>query len=188
MPSPRSGKSTDVLLLDTHVWLWLAVDSKRLSRSALAAIQRATEYGSICVASISFWELASQSDQGRILALGTIQSSVRAMIDSTSGVVDEISAETAALKTAFPRDLSADPADRLIATTARSRWPPPVTHDRRMLESSLLKTMWRKGGLTRCIRIRSAPAWRVQARTVSTPEHLGAGRVEEKSSLTPIAS
>lgn len=130
-----------MLLLDTHVWLWLAVDSNRLSRSALAAIRRATEYCSISVASISLWELASQFDQGRIRAPGTIQSSVRAMVDSTSGVVHEISAEIAALAIAFPPDLSADPADRLIAATARSLGLPLVTRDRQMLENSLLKTM-----------------------------------------------
>ena len=136
-----SGKSTDVLLLDTHVWLWLAMDSKQLSRSALAAIRRVTESGGISVASISSWELASQFDQGRIRAPSTIESSVRATVDSASGVVHEISTEIAALATAFPRGFSADPPDRPFAATARSLGLPLVTRDQWMLETSLLKTI-----------------------------------------------
>jgi PIN domain nuclease of toxin-antitoxin system len=131
-----------VILLDTHVWVWLAMDSKRLSRAALAAIRRATAAGGISVASISLWELATLFDQGRIRAPGTIESSVRQVVDSTSVVVHEITPEVAALATAFPQDFSADPADRLIGATARSLGLPLVTRDQRMLESSLLKAIW----------------------------------------------
>jgi PIN domain nuclease of toxin-antitoxin system len=131
-----------VILLDTHVWVWLAMDSKRLSRAALAAIRRAADAGGISVASISLWELATLIDQGRIRAPGTIESSVRAVIDGTSVVVHELNAEIAALATAFPRDFPADPADRIIGATARSLGLPLVTRDQRMLESSLLKTVW----------------------------------------------
>lgn len=118
------------------------MDSKRLSRPALAAVRRAAESGGISIASISLWELATLFDHGRIRAPGTVESSVRAVIDGTSVIVHEITAEIAALATAFPREFSADPADRLIAATARSLGLPLVTRDQRMLESSLLKTIW----------------------------------------------
>jgi PIN domain nuclease of toxin-antitoxin system len=118
------------------------MDSKRLSRAALATIRRATAADGISVASISLWELATLIDQGRIRAPGTIESSVRAVVNSTSVVVHEITPEVAALATAFPRDFSADPADRLIGATARSLGLPLVTRDQRMLESSLLKAIW----------------------------------------------
>ena len=131
-----------MILLDTHVWVWLAMDSKKLSRPALAAIRRAAQAGGISVASISLWELASLLDRGRIRAAGTIESSVRAVIDGTSVIVHEINAEIAALATTFPPDFPADPADRLIGATARSLGLPLVTRDQRMLESNLLKTIW----------------------------------------------
>jgi PIN domain nuclease of toxin-antitoxin system len=118
------------------------MDSKRLSRAALAAIRRAAESGGISVASVSLWELAVLFDQGRIRAPGTVESSVRSMVEETSVVVHEITPEIAALATAFPADFSADPADRLIGATARSLGLPLVTRDQRMLDSSLLKTLW----------------------------------------------
>ncbi len=131
-----------MILLDTHVWVWLAIDSKRLSRAALAAIRRAVESGGICVASISLWELAALFDAGRIRGPGTIESSVRSVVEQTSVIIHEITPEIAALATAFPADFPSDPADRLIGATARSLGLPLVTRDQRMLESALLKTIW----------------------------------------------
>jgi PIN domain nuclease of toxin-antitoxin system len=131
-----------VILLDTHVWVWLAADPKRLSRTAAAAIRRATESGGIGVASISLWELAILFDRGRLHASGTIESGVRSIIEGTGTVVHEITPEIAALATAFPADFPSDPADRLIGATARFLGLPLVTRDQRMLDSNLLKAIW----------------------------------------------
>jgi PIN domain nuclease of toxin-antitoxin system len=131
-----------VILLDTHVWVWLALDAKRLSRTAAAAIRKATTSGGISVASISLWELAMLFADGRLRAPGTVESSVRSVVETTGAIVHEISPEIAALATMFPQTYPQDPADRLIGATARSLGLPLVTKDQRMLESSLLKTVW----------------------------------------------
>jgi PIN domain nuclease of toxin-antitoxin system len=131
-----------VILLDTHVWVWLAADPKRLSRTAAAAIRRAAESGGIGIGSISLWELAVLFDRGRLRASGTIESSVRSIIEGTGIVIHEITPEIAALATAFPDDFPQDPADRLIGATARSLGLPLVTRDQRIHQSSLLKAIW----------------------------------------------
>jgi PIN domain nuclease of toxin-antitoxin system len=120
----------------------MAMDPKRLSRAALSAIRRASETGGISVASISLWELAMLFEQARIRAPGTIESSVRSVVDGTAVIVHEIDAEIAALATAFPGDFPTDPADRLIGATARSLGLQLVTRDQRMLDSRLLRTIW----------------------------------------------
>lgn len=131
-----------MILLDTHVWVWLALEPKKLSRAATTAIGRASEGGGISIASISLWELAMMFSQGRLRAPGTIESSVRSMVEETGVVVHEITGEIAALATAFPDNYPQDPADRLIGATARSLGQPLVTRDQRMLESKLIKTIW----------------------------------------------
>ena len=131
-----------MILLDTHVWVWLAMDSKRLSRAALASIRRALQSGGVSIASISLWELALLFDQRRIRAPGTIESSVRAMVEATAVVVHEITPEIAALATSFPDEYPQDPADRLIGATARSLGLPLLTRDQRILESNVLRTIW----------------------------------------------
>ncbi len=131
-----------MILLDTHAWVWLALEPKRLSRSALAAIRRAIDSGGLSIASISLWEVAALFDQVRIRSPGTIESSVRSLVEDTAVTIHEITPEIAALATAFPDGFSADPADRLIAATARSLGLQLVTRDQRMLDSNLLKTIW----------------------------------------------
>lgn len=131
-----------MILLDTHVWVWLAMDSKRLSRRALSAVRRAAESGGISVASISLWELAALLDEGRIRAPGTVENSIRSMVEETSVIVHEITPEIAALAIAFPDGYPSDPADRLIGATARSLGLPLVTRDQRILDSGLLRTIW----------------------------------------------
>lgn len=131
-----------MILLDTHAWVWLAVEPKRLSRAAAAAIRRAAASGGISVASISLWELALLFQRGRLRGPGTVESSVRGVIEHTGIIVHEISPEIAALATAFGDDFPQDPADRLVGATARSLGLPLVTRDQRILESGLLKTIW----------------------------------------------
>lgn len=131
-----------MILLDTHVWVWLATDPKRLSRRAAAAIRRAVDSGGISVASISLWELAMLFAQGRLRAPGTVESSVRMLVEKTNIVVQEITPEIAALATAFADSFPQDPADRLIGATARSLGLPLVTKDQRLLESELLRSVW----------------------------------------------
>lgn len=131
-----------MVLLDTHVWVWLAMEPKRLSHAATATIRKATLSGGISVASISLWELAMLFASGRLRGPGTVESSVRAVVEKTGVIVHEISAEIAALATMFPESYPQDPADRLIGATARSLGLALVTKDQRILESRLLKSVW----------------------------------------------
>jgi PIN domain nuclease of toxin-antitoxin system len=50
--------------------------------------------------------------------------------------------EIAALARQFPGDFSHDPADRLIAATARAEGITLVTQNQRIRQSPLLKTLW----------------------------------------------
>jgi PIN domain nuclease of toxin-antitoxin system len=131
-----------MILLDTHVWVWLAADPKRLSRRATTAIRRATESGGLSVASISLGELAMLFAHGRLRTPGSVESGVRSVVEKTSVVIQEITPEIAALATLFPETFPQDPADRLIGATARSLGLPLVTKDQRILDSELLKTIW----------------------------------------------
>ena len=131
-----------MILLDTLAWVWLAVDPKRLSRRATTAIRKATESGGISIASISLWELAMLFAHGRLRAAGTVETSVRSMVEKTGVIVHEITAEIAALSTMFPESFPQDPADRLIGATACSLGLTLVTKDQRILDSELIKMLW----------------------------------------------
>jgi PIN domain nuclease of toxin-antitoxin system len=129
-----------VILLDTHVLVWMVAEPKRLSRAALAEIRSAQREGGIALSAISLWELASLLARGRIRAYGTVDASVRLLIEGT--VVKPITPEIAALATQFPDEYPGDPADRLIGATARAEGLSLITRDANIRKSPLLRTIW----------------------------------------------
>lgn len=131
-----------MILLDTHALLWLAAEPKRLSRRAASAIRRALRSGGIAIASISLWEIAMLFSQGRIRSRGTIEASIETLLRGTGASLREITPAIAALATQFPADFSADPADRLIAATARDGGLTLITRDDRLRSSPLIRTIW----------------------------------------------
>ena len=129
-----------VILLDTHVLVWTVADSRRLSRRAADAVRRAHRDGGLAISAITLWELASLLARGRIQAYGTVDSSVRLLVEGVT--VKAITAEIAALATQFPDEYSRDPADRLIGATARAEGVALVTRDENIRRSALLRTIW----------------------------------------------
>jgi PIN domain nuclease of toxin-antitoxin system len=129
-----------LIVLDTHVLLWAIADSKRLSRTADAAIRRSRQGDGLAISAITLWELASLVARGRIRGYGTIESSLNRLVEGVT--VKPITPEIATLATQFPDDYPHDPADRLIGATARAEGLALITRDESIRKSSLLKTIW----------------------------------------------
>ena len=129
-----------MIVLDTHVLVWAVAESKRLSKAAGAAIQKGLTEGGLAIADITLWELAMLLSRGRIQAYGTVEASVRLLTEGM--VIKPITAEIAAISAEFPADFPRDPADRLIAATAKSEGLALITHDEKLRSSPLLQTIW----------------------------------------------
>ncbi|HEY6292072.1 MAG TPA: type II toxin-antitoxin system VapC family toxin [Terriglobia bacterium] len=129
-----------MILLDTQALVWAVAEPRRLSGPALAAIQKARTGDGLAVAAITLWELAALIARGRIQAYGTLEASVRLLVEGVT--IKPLTPEIAALATQFPDDYPRDPADRLIGATARAEGLPLVTRDEGMRRSGLLKTIW----------------------------------------------
>lgn len=129
-----------MILVDTHVLIWMQAEPKRLSRAASAAIRRAQGESTIAISAITLWEVASLVARGRIQAYGTVEASVHLLTEGI--VVKSITPEIAAVAAQFPMDFPRDPADRLIAATARVEGIPLITRDEELRTSPLLQTIW----------------------------------------------
>lgn len=129
-----------MILLDTHVLVWMVGEPSRLSRAATGAIRAAQGQGGVGVSAITLWELASLVARGRIQAYGTVDASIRLLIEGV--VVQPITPEIAALAAQFPDTFPKDPADRLIAATARAEGIGLITGDEKLRGSPLLNTIW----------------------------------------------
>lgn len=131
-----------IALLDTHVLLWLALDSERLSKPAQRLVQRALRRGGLGIASISLWEVAQLAARGRLNVQGTLSNWLSELLSRTGVAVMNLTPSIAELSTAFGPDFPRDPADRIIAATARANAAPLVTADERIRSDVLVKTVW----------------------------------------------
>jgi len=129
-----------VILLDTHVVVWMASDPGRLSRTAGDAIRKAGREGGIGISAITLWELAWLMTTGRLDISGTAEAFVEEIVARTA--VRLITPKIAVLATQFPLSYPSDPCDRLIGATAVAEGIALVTKDRNIRSSKQLKTIW----------------------------------------------
>jgi PIN domain nuclease of toxin-antitoxin system len=131
-----------VIVLDTHAWLWLSLEPARLSTTAARAIRRAMNDGGLAIASITLLEVARLVADGRVIPQGTPERWIEALIDRSGVTVKDITPAVAAVAVHFPDDFPRDPADRLIAATARTEGTSLVTRDARLRASPMVETIW----------------------------------------------
>lgn len=132
-----------MIVLDTHVWVWLVSDPKKLSRKAAAAIDRAvSEKIPIFVSSISVWEVAMLVSRGRL----ELSMDVRDWVTKSETVpfltfapVDNVIALRSVL---LPEPFHGDPADRLIVATALTKGATLISGDKKILNYGAVKTTW----------------------------------------------
>ena len=130
-----------MILLDTHVVLWLTSDPSKLSASARAAIEVSRRNGDgLAVCDITLLELTTLASKGRIL-LGLSLESILQEIEARF-VVLPISSRACARAMGFPATYPKDPADRIIGATALVEGLSLITADREIRRSKLVRTIW----------------------------------------------
>ena len=131
-----------MILLDTHVLVWLVGQPEKLSKAAASAIRRARSSGGLSIADVTIWELALLLSRGVLQSGGTVENTLRNLLGRSGVSIKPITPEIAALATQFPIDYPRDPIDRLIGATARAEGLALVTRDEGIRKSPLLKTIW----------------------------------------------
>ena len=129
-----------MILLDTHVLIWMSSDPNRLSRKAREAIRESRQSTGIAIASITLWELAWLAENHRIQIAGSVEAFVRETISRV--IVMPMTPEIVALAVRLPNIYPKDPSDRLIASTAIVDGLALVTADERIRESKVAQTIW----------------------------------------------
>lgn len=130
-----------MILLDTHVLIFDALAPERLSARALAAIEQGAARGELAWADISLWETAMLVARGRISPAVDAQPFIEDMLLARRVQVLTISPEIAVLAQ-DPAFTHGDPADRLIAATARRHGVPLVTADEKLRGLPGVTSIW----------------------------------------------
>ncbi len=130
-----------MILVDTHVVVWLALDPSSLSKTARAAIDEARKNeGGLAISDITLLELTALVAKGRVrldISLESFLQEVEARF-----VVLPMSARACARTTHLPAGYPKDPADRILAATALVEGLPLLTADRAIRRTKAVQTIW----------------------------------------------
>ena len=130
-----------MILVDTHVVVWLAFDQGQLSKKARAAIDDARKNGDgLAISDITLLELATLASKSRIqldISLESFLQEVEARF-----IVLPISGRACVRAIGLPATYPKDPADRIIGATALVEGLPLLTADREILRSKVIRTIW----------------------------------------------
>jgi len=120
-----------VILLDTHVALWLTADSSLLGRRSRRIAELAVAGDELAISAVSFWEIALLMAKGRLRSPETAKEMRRRILEE--GATELPLTGEIAILAAELEGLHADPADRFIAATAIIHDATLVTADERLL-------------------------------------------------------
>ena len=134
------GQSS-LILVDTHVVLWLADGAVKLSPGARAAIDEERRNGqALAICDITLAELATSYGKRRYSL--TVPFDIFLEETESRFAVIPITSRIAARTLALPASYPHDPADRLIGATALIHGLPLVTADRAIRRCKALRTIW----------------------------------------------
>lgn len=130
-----------MILLDTHVVVWLAFEQSRVSAKARAAIDDARKNADgLAISDITLLELATLVRKGRIhlsISLESFLQEVESMF-----VVLPITGRACARAMSLPAKYPKDPADRVIGATALVEGLPLLTADGAIRRTKIVQTIW----------------------------------------------
>jgi PIN domain nuclease of toxin-antitoxin system len=120
-----------VILLDTHVLIWLAEDSPHLGRRAVRLADVALQRDQVVVSVISFWEIAMLAEERRLRLDVTPAAMRRRSLEQ--GIHEVELSGSIAIAAAQLHALHGDPAGQMIIATALAIGAEMLTADDRIL-------------------------------------------------------
>lgn len=130
-----------MILLDTHVVVWLASGDARMSTNAQAAIDEARQnQQALSISDFTMFELAMMFRKKRVGLNISLESFLFEV--EQRFVILPITRDVCVQTLAFPRKYPRDPADLIIGATAVVNGLTLVTADRAIRETGAVPTIW----------------------------------------------
>ena len=123
-----------MVLLDTHVLVWLLDGNERLGEKSRTLIQQSAQADSLYVSAITPWEIAMLVSKGRLTLVQEIGEWLRIAISMPGIRMAPLSIDVSVASTRLPGTFHSDPADRIIVATARHLGAILVTEDKLILD------------------------------------------------------
>ncbi|MEA3285938.1 MAG: type II toxin-antitoxin system VapC family toxin [Candidatus Marinimicrobia bacterium] len=131
-----------MIILDTHIIVWDALQPEKISKKARKIIDRANDSGEIIIADISLWEIAMLMKKKRLNVDATYPEFIRLIRAANHYAVQPITPEIADLSVSFSQEVNLDPADRLICATSLFLNISLITADSNLIKAKSVETIW----------------------------------------------
>ncbi len=130
-----------MILLDTHVVLWLALEPGKISKKARATIEDARQRGEgLAISDITLLEIATLEHKNRIQLKASVETFLTEV--ETRFIVLPITGRVCVRAVSLPAIYPHDPADRVIGSTALVEGIPLLTADDEIRRSKALPVIW----------------------------------------------
>lgn len=128
-----------MIILDTHLWIWLADENERLSQYHRNIIEEERLDG-LGVSAISCWEVAKLVEYERLKMACSIEEWMDKALALPGIQYIELTPRIAIASTRLPGEFHRDPADQIIVATAREYDCDLLTIDKKILQYEHVKT------------------------------------------------
>ncbi len=129
-----------MLILDTHVAVWITTDKSQLSEEAASELRRATRANrQLAISASTLWEIAATASKGTMRISRPLPEYLRYL--EQAFVVLPLTSAIAVQALSFER-LPRDPNDRIIAASAVVHGATLITADRKIRESGEVNCVW----------------------------------------------
>ena len=130
-----------MILVDTHIVLWLAFEPERISKKVQAVIDEARGNGAgVAISAMTLVEIATLFGNRRFQLAISIESFLLEL--ERRFVVLPINGRVCARMLSLPAGYPKDPADRVIGATALVEGMGLVTADREIRRAKVVRTIW----------------------------------------------
>ena len=125
-------------LLDTHAWVWWVTEDRRLSPAARRAIERSRTRDDLSLSLISVWEVAKKVEKAHLVLDRPADQWLDLAVARPGLHLVELTRPILVESCKLPPPFHGDPADQLIAATARVHGLKLVTSDDRIRSSRVV--------------------------------------------------
>ena len=129
-------------LLDTHTWIWWHIAPEKLPAGIIKMIGGPSDTDSLLLNPISVWEFCKLVEKNRLVLSVDPAVWLEDALNMAGLIYLPLTPEILCLSSRLPGHFHSDPADQILAATARLFNAVLLTKDRRLHDYPHIKTLW----------------------------------------------